>query len=243
MLASMEWVVYTQALVGWLPLLLALRLTEPPAVRLEQTGHLDNMGRICRHLAADSRVLRLTFLTLCVWSLTTFYAVWLIQELWREQGIELVMFGYLWAGLTVLAAVAGRWAHVVEERLGTSGALTLMGVLPALGYLGLDLLGPVGAFAASACFFLARGMGMVILRDALHRRVPGQYRATANSLASFGFRGAFAVTGPWVGYVLDVWGMSATLWLLAGATLAIFGGLVLPLILAARAQHRVPEAV
>jgi hypothetical protein len=76
----------------------------------------------------------------------------------------------------------------------------------------------------------------VILRDALNRRVPAAYRATANSLASFGFRGAFVVTGPWIGYGLDLWGMSTTLWLLAGASLLIFAGLILPLLAAARAQ-------
>jgi MFS family permease len=238
LLLSMDAVIYVQALVGWIPLLLAVRLVEPPAVRLEQSEHLRNMGRICRLVLADSAVLRLTFLALCIWSLTTFYAVWLIQQLWQEQGIDLGLFGYLWAALTVLAAAAGRWAHVIEARLGTSSVLVLIGVLPALGYAGLDLFGPVGAFVASATFFLARGTGMVILRDALNRRVPGQYRATANSLASFGFRGAFALTGPWIGYTLDAWGMSTTLWLLAAATLAIFAGLMLPLLMAARAHQR-----
>jgi MFS family permease len=242
MLASMELVVYAQAAVGWIPLLLAVRLVEPPVARLEQSGHLRNMGLICRHLATHSAVLRLTFLALCIWSLTTFYAVWLIQQLWQEQGISLGLFGYLWAVLTAVSALAGRWAHAAEVRFGTSGVLVLMGILPAFGYLGLDLFGPVGAFLASAAFFLARGMGLVILRDALNRRVPGTYRATANSLASFGFRGAFVVTGPLVGYVLDLWGMSTTLWLLAGATLVIFAGLVLPLVAAARAQGVVPEA-
>lgn len=242
MVASMELVVYVQAAVGWIPLLLAVRLVEPPVARLEQSGHLRNMGRICRHLMSHSLVLRLTFLVLCVWSLTTFYAVWLIQELWQAQGIDLVLFGYLWAGLTAVGALAGRWAHVAEARLGTSSVLVLIGILPALGYLGLDLLGPVGAFIASASFFLARGMGLVILRDALNRRVPGSYRATANSLASFGFRGAFVVTGPLVGHVLDLWGMSTTLWLLAGATLVIFAGLILPLVAAARAQRAMAEA-
>jgi MFS family permease len=241
LLASLELVVYVQALVGWIPLLLAVRLVEPPVVRLEQSGHFRNMAQICRHMVSHSRVLRLTFLALCVWSLTTFYAVWLIQELWQQQGIALELFGYLWAALTAIAAMAGRWAHVAEARLGTSGVLVLIGVLPALGYLGLDLLGPVGAFLASGSFFLARGVGMVVLRDALNRRVPGHYRATANSLASFGFRAAFIVTGPVVGQVLDLWGMSTTLWLLAGATLVIFAGLLLPLLAAARAQRVVPE--
>jgi MFS family permease len=246
LLASMELVVYVQAVVGWLPLLIVLRLVEPPTARLERSatvGHLGHMGRICGHLLRHSRVLRLTFLALCVWSLTTFYAVWLIQQLWQEQGIALTMFGYLWALLTAVSALAGRWAHVLEERLGTSGVLVLMGLLPPAGYLGLDLLGPAGAFVASAGFFLARGVGIVVLRDALNRRVPAEYRATANSLASFGFRGAFALTGPWVGYVLDVWGMSTTLWLLAGSSLVIFAGLILPLLAAARAQVMVGKTV
>jgi MFS family permease len=95
----------------------------------------------------------------------------------------------------------------------------------------------VGAFAAGAAFFVARGVGVVVLRDALNRRVPGHFRGTANSLASFGFRGAFALTGPVVGYVLELWGMSTTLWLLAAASLAIFAGLLLPLMAAARAQR------
>jgi MFS family permease len=242
MLASMEAVVYVQALVGWIPLLLALRLVEPPAKRLEKTGTLHHMTHICRHLMTHSSVLRLTFLALCIWSLTTFYAVWLIQQLWQEQNIDLKWFGYLWAALTALSALAGRWAHVMEARLGTSRVLVLMGLLPAIGYLGLDLFGPVGAFVASATFFLARGIGVVILREALNRRVPSEYRGTANSLASFGFRGAFVITGPWVGYALDLWGMSTTLWLLATASLVIFAGLILPLLAAVRAPA-VPEPV
>ncbi len=241
LLVSMDMVVYAQALVGWVPLLLAVRLVEPPVARLEQAGHFRNMARICRHLMADSAVLRLTFLALSIWSLTTFYAVWLIQELWQQQGIALGLFGYLWAALMGFAALAGRLAHAAEARFGTSAVLVSIGLLPALGYLGLDLLGPAGAFVASASFFVARGLGLVILRDALNRRVPAAFRATANSLASFGFRAAFIVTGPVLGQVLDLWGMSTTLWLLAGATVVIFVGLLLPLLMAARAQQAMPD--
>jgi MFS family permease len=240
---TMDAVVYLQALVGWIPLVLVFRLVEPPTVRLEHATHWENMGRICRYVLDNGHVLRLTFLALCIWSLTTFYAVWLLQQLWQEQGIELATFGYLWAGLTVLSALAGRWAHAIEARLGTSSVLVLMGILPVFGYVGLDLLGPAGAFVASAAFFVARGTGMVVLKDALNRRIPGHYRATVNSLASFGFRGAFAVTGPWIGYALDLWGMSATLWLLAAASFGIFVGLLLPLMAAARAQRTVAGAV
>jgi hypothetical protein len=237
---SMDVVVWIQAAIGWLPLVFALRLVEPPGERLAQTGHLDNLWQVCRYLATHSRVLVLVMLALCVWSLTTFYAVWLLQQVWQTQGIPLSHFGYLWAGLCLVAALAGRWAHVLEERLGPSALLVAIGLAPAFGYVGLDLLGPVGGVLASVSFFAARGIGSVILQDALNRRVPGQYRATANSLASFGFRAAFAVTGPWIGLLLDLWGMSTTLWLLAAATVVIFAGLILPLLLAVRAQRGMP---
>ena len=92
----------------------------------------------------------------------------------------------------------------------------------------------VGGYFASATFMISRGFGLVVLRDALNQRIPSEYRATANSLTSFGFRGAFMLTGPLVGYYLDLWGMRATLYLLAAATLVIFVVLVVPLLLAVR---------
>ena len=238
LLWSMDLAVYVQALIGWLPLVLALKLVEPPVKRLDDTSHADNMLRICRYLFSHSAVLRLTVLALCFWSLTTFYAVWLLQKIWELQGIGLAHFGYLWAFLCLVASVSGRYAHAVEERLGTTGLLLFIGLSPAVGYLGLEVFGMVGAYVASLTFFVSRGLGMVVLRDALNRRVPSEFRATANSLTSFGFRGVFVLTGPLVGYVLDLWGMRVTLLALAAATLVIFVTLILPLLLAARRAAR-----
>ena len=234
LLHSMDLVVIFQAAAGWIPLALALMLVEPPGQRLAGDDHLGNMLEICRALLTRSRLLRLIFLALCIWSLTTFYAVWLIQKIWESQGVELVHFGYLWAGLTVIAALAGRYAHKAEDKLGTTGLLLFIGLSPVIGYLGLEYFGVIGGYVASSAFFISRGFGLVVLRDALNKRVPSEYRATANSLTSFGFRGAFMITGPLVGWYLDLWGMQATLYLLAFATLVIFVVLVLPLLLAAR---------
>jgi MFS family permease len=234
LLHSVDLVIWVQAVVGWIPLVLALLLVEPPGVRLSSDDHLGNMAEICRVLLTRSRLLRLIVLALCIWSLTTFYAVWLLQKIWESHGIELVHFGYLWGGLTVIAALAGRYAHLAEDKLGTTGLLLFIGLAPVAGYLGLELFGMVGGYVASVTFFVSRGFGMVVLRDALNKRIPSEFRATANSLTSFGFRGAFMISGPLVGYYLDLWGMAATLYLLAGATLVIFLVLVLPLLLAVR---------
>jgi len=240
---TMQGAVYVQVVIGWLPLLLALGLKEPPGQRVDSEDHLDNLLSIARHLWSHSVILRLVFAALCIWSLTTFYAVWLLQKLWELQGIELVHFGYLWAALAVVSSLSGRFAHVLEDRLGPHGVLLFMGLAPALGYLGLATLGVVGGLIASTTFFAARGVGLVILRDAFNRRVPSEFRATANSLASFGFRGAFVLTGPLAGYAFDLWGMTTALILLGVVTLVIFVGLIVPLMLAVQAQRAEPAAV
>ena len=233
--ATFEELIYLQVAIGWLPVLLVLRLVEPPGRRLDSESHLANMAQIMSYLMGHSSVLRLVFLALSIWSLTTFYAVWLLQKLWELQGIDLAHFGWLWGGLTLLAALAGRWAHRFEDACGARTVLLFIGLAPALGYAGLELFGVLGGVVASTTFFLARGFGLVILRDALNKRIPSEFRATANSLASFGFRGAFVVTGPIVGYAYDLWGMATTLTMLAIVTLVIFVTLVLPLIAAVQA--------
>ncbi len=238
--ATFEELVYLQVLIGWLPVLLVVRLVEPPGEKLAQESHTANMARILKYLVSHSRVLRLVVLALAVWSLTTFYAVWLVQKLWEIQGIGLAHFGWLWGALTLIAAVAGRWAHRFEDAVGPEVALLFIGLSPALGYIGMQAFGIVGGLIASTTFFLARGFGLVILRDALNKRIPSEFRATANSLASFGFRGAFVLTGPFVGYAFDLWGMDTTLILLVVVTLVIFVTLIVPLILAVRALPGIP---
>ena len=238
---SMDAIAVVQAVCGWLPLLLAFGLVEPPRKRLDTHSHGRNAILILRALVLDNRILRLTFLALSIWSLTTMYAVWLLQSHWRSEGVELAHYGYIWGALTLLSAVAGRYAAALEDRLGTAAMLAFIGIGPVVGYLAMGLAGMVAGVGLSSLFFICRGFGLVILRDALNRRVGSEIRATANSLASLGFRAAFAITAPLVGGALNLWGLDTTLLLLAAASAGIFLTLILPLILAAGRPNAAPE--
>ena len=227
---SYDAAIYVQVTVGWMPFLVALTLHEPPGERLAGESHMQNFGMILRRLLFGESLLRYVFLSLCIWSLTTFYAVWLLQRLWLDQGLQVQNFGYLWGILMLSAAIAGRCAHLVEDQIGTVTLLVIVGLLPVFGYIGLAGFSVKGGLVAAVMFFVARGFGLVVLREALNRRIESRYRATANSLASFGFRGSFVISGPLVGYSLDLWGLQSTLWMLAVASLVIFAVLILPLI-------------
>ena len=234
---SMEAAVYAQVAGGWVAFLLTFGVVEPPGQRLATESHLRNIGTVLRHLLLNGAVLRLTFLAMSVWALTTMFAIWLLQKHWQQLGIGIIHYGYLWAALTFISAVAGRYALSLEDRFGSTAMLTFIGIGPVLGYIGLGTFGAVGGVLISVVFFACRGFGHVVLSDALNKRVPSEFRATANSFASLGFRAAFALTAPLVAGALNLWGMGTTFLLLGGMSLVIFATLVVPLIGAAnRAQ-------
>lgn len=245
LLWSMEAAIYAQVAGGWVAFLLTFSLVEPPGDRLATESHLRNIGSVLRHLLLNGAVLRLTFLAMSVWALTTMFAIWLLQKHWQQLGIDIIHYGYLWGALTFISATAGRYALSLEDRLGSTAMLTFIGVGPVVGYIGLGALGAVGGVLISVVFFACRGFGHVVLSDALNKRVPSEFRATANSFASLGFRAAFALTAPLVAGALNLWGMGTTFLLLGGMSLVIFATLVVPLIGAAnRAQvgNRTAEA-
>ena len=237
LLWSMEAAVYAQVAGGWVAFLLTFGLVEPPVARLARDSHFQNIRTVLRHLLLNGSVLRLTFLALSVWALTTMFAIWLLQKHWQQLGIGMIHFGYLWGVLTFISAVAGRYALSLEDRLGSTVMLLIVGIGPVIGYVGLGALGAVGGVLVSVVFFACRGFGHVVLSDALNKRVSSEFRATANSFANLGFRAAFALTAPLVAGALGLWGMETTFLLLAGMSLLIFATLVVPLIGAAsRAQ-------
>lgn len=237
LLWSMEAAVYAQVAGGWIAFLLTFGLVEPPVARLAKDSHLQNIRTVLRHLLLNGPVLRLTFLALSVWALTTMFAIWLLQKHWQQLGIGIIHFGYLWGVLTFVSAVAGRYALSLEDRLGSTAMLVAVGIGPVLGYIGLGALGAIGGVLVSVVFFACRGFGHVVLSDALNKRVSSEFRATANSFANLGFRAAFTLTAPLVAGALSLWGMETTFLLLAGMSLLIFATLVVPLIGAAsRAQ-------
>ena len=240
LLWSMDWAMYAQVAAAWLAFALTFGLVEPPREQLARDSHAGNLRSVLLHLVVEDRVLRLTFLALCVWPLTTMFAVWLLQKHWQGQGIDVVWFGCLWGALTLVSAAAGKYALQLEDRLGAVTMLLMVGLAPVVGYLGLGTFGAVGGVLVSAVFFACRGFGTVVLRQALNRRVPSRFRATANSFASLGFRGGFALTAPVVGIALDAWGMGTTFVLLAVASLCICLGLLVPLVLAVRSMSHPP---
>ncbi|MEE4298168.1 MAG: hypothetical protein V2J24_01890, partial [Pseudomonadales bacterium] len=242
-LASFEELVVVQMVVGWLPLVFAVFVTEPPVERMSAGSHLDNLGGVLRALLVSDEVLRRTFLVMGIWSLSTFYAVWLLQHHLAREETSLTAFGVAWAVLAVIGAISGRQASWLEEELGAPRLLALVALLPVLGYALFAVLPGSWVLLAAPLFWFARGAGFVVLQGALNARLAGQHRATANSLVGFLFRGVYALTVPLLGWVLRNWSLEEVFLLLASLSLAVWLLLVAPLVRAVRqAPRRAPAS-
>lgn len=207
---SLDWVVWVQAFTGFMPFVLGLALVEPPRPKTT-AGHRKNARHLVSLILFDKPVLCWTVFAISVFGLLAVYIFWIYQKYWELQGIPLGQFGYIWAAFALMVSLSARYAGALEKRLGHKNLLILIAVLPLVGLLGMTFgkgwLGVMFGFAIQA----SRGISMTMFYGALNRRVSGEFRATANSLASLGVRGLFIVTGPILGYVLDRYGMTQTL--------------------------------
>ena len=227
---SFDVVVYANAIIAWVPFVLAFRLVEAPFKRMTEESMVQNFRRILMHLFYHDKLLRLTTLAVTFYGLATFYVVWLIQPYWEDYGVPLALFGVLWAAKNFTVALAAKYCSPLEQRFGPVPVLLVMSALPILGYFGMALDGGIIGLILAFSFYISRGFHQVILTDAFNARVPSEFRATANSLTGFLFRLMFIVSGPLVGYLYEWQGMSTTLAVLGGASVVLFLVLMLPLL-------------
>ena len=196
------------AICSWIPFFITLFLYEPPRQKMEQK-HNENVKYIFEKLFKESKLLRLIMLNIVFSFSGTLFAVWLFQKYWSNLGIPLFYFGLLWALTNFTVSVSSRYAHKLEKWWGSAEVILLVGLLPIAGYFGISFVDHTLGFLVCLLFQLCRGIGQVILKDALNKRVTGDFRATANSISQMGSRIFFTLLGPFLGAYIDKHGLSS----------------------------------
>jgi len=238
---SLDAVVLVQAFTGLMPLLLGVTLLEVPRPT-RGISHRDNARNILELLLFGKPVILWTAFAIAVFGLLALYIFWIYQKYWELQGVPLGYFGYIWAAFALTVSVSARYSSALEQRLGTRRLLCLIAILPLLALVGMAFgagwLGVMFGFAIQ----LSRGISMSLFYEALNRRVPGEFRATVNSLVSLGVRAMFIVTGPVLGYALDNQGMRPTLLGLVAIFTPLLGLVLVPLVIRIRREAHQGEA-
>ena len=238
---SLDAVVMVQAFTGVLPLLLGLTLVEAPRPTRD-ADHRDNARHIVELLLFGRPVVFWTAFAITVFGLLAVYVFWIYQKYWELQQIPLVLYGYIWAAFALTVSLAARYSAALEQRLGTRGVLCVIALLPVLGLLGMALGGGWTGVMFGFAIQVSRGLSMSLFYEALNRRVPGDFRATVNSLVSLAVRAVFIVTGPLLGFALDRYGMTTTLLGLLVVFTPLMGAVLVPLLWRIRREPPEREA-
>jgi MFS family permease len=210
LLGDMKLLILTQALFGFVPLVLGFLLMESPRPTRTQS-HSANTLAIVDMLLRGKPVVLWTALAITAFGLISMYAFWIYQKYWELQGIAVEHYGYIWALFALAVSLGARYASYIESKLGWRRLLIVTAILPIIGFLGMiSTHGWVGVMFGFA-IQLSHGMSLTLFYDALNRRIPGDFRATVNSLVSLAVRSLFIVTGPLLGWSLDTQGMQVTL--------------------------------
>lgn len=228
-LVSLQLPAQVGALVAWAPLVIVLALYDPDDARSAPGRHGENARVVFRALFRQSPFVTRLVLASMLYSTASILAVWSFQMLWIEQGIALAHFGWLWAAQNGVVALAARYAHRADDAFGLGAVIAAVVLLPVAGYLGMGGLAGWAAVAAGLCFPLCRALNSVVLRDALNARLPGELRATANSVLALGMRLLFVLAGPLLGAAIDRVGVARALTAtgVGFALLAVVAGLPL----------------
>ena len=161
--------------------------------------------------------------------------VWLYQPLWQEKEIPLWLFGALWAGLSVPAAIASRFAHAWEKKIGGRIIIFLFPLPVVVGYL---LAAVMPGYAAIGFIYLVpllRGLCMPILSKYVHEETFSDKRATVLSIQSWLFRLSYFILAPVIGWIGESFSLS---WAFVSCGLFSF---ILLMLFIIPAVHRISE--
>jgi len=222
---------WANAILSWIPMLLVLGITEPSRVVEKSKKRSEDLKAVVSTLLVRDAATRLVFLNLVVAGTAGLVMVWTHQKYWQDSGVPLVYFGVLYAAYNLAYGFAGKSAALASARYGRRSLLTAVGVLPVIACVGMAALFGWAGIVLGLLGQISRGLGSVLFLNALNERTTSAFRATVISMAQLGTRAAFALLGPLVGYGIDAWGLPSILSALGILFSIVFLLLLLPLVL------------
>ena len=222
---------WANAILGWIPVLLVLAVAEPPAATDARRKRSESLKEVVTTTLVRDGATRLVFLNVAASGAAGLVMVWTHQKYWQESAVPLAYFGVLYAIYNLLVGLAGRCAGPAAARYGRRPLLAVVGTLPIVACAGMASFVGWGGIALGALMQMSRGVGSVLFMNAVNEKLSSAFRATVISMAQLCTRASFALLGPLVGYGIDAWGLPSVLLALGVLFSITFTCLVLPLIL------------
>jgi MFS family permease len=204
-----------QAFVAFIALPAAITLVEPVRKTLLIKAGMLEIVKIARFALITDRPLRRNILFSAITGTATLTMAWFAQPFFEYTLIDIAWFGILWTTLNLTVAITSYTAHHLEKKLGQRGSVLLIALLIPLGYLALSRFHQTTGLIVLYLFYLVRGYATPVLKDYINRITASHIRATVLSVRNFIIRFFFALVGPFLGWVKDMYTLPQAL-MLAG---------------------------
>ena len=165
-------------------LIASLTLKEPESEwQVERSGSLAILKDGLGEMRGNARLLRLIFLVILTTPFTGMMVTTLVPPFLRSWEITPFLIGLAMSSGNLLAAFTQRWSQRVEHVLGRRWGLTVLTLLPGVGYLLLAVVGhPLLAWLLVAWMYGSNDMRAPLVSAYQNEMITSRSRATVLSL-------------------------------------------------------------
>ena len=209
---------------------ISLTLVEPRRLASKSTDvELEprlGMFAIINEALLLNRVVRQTIFLSAVIAVSTLAAFWLTQPWQAQAGIPIALFGFIYAGLRIAVAFSSLIVPCLTKKLGFNGVVIICIALIGTVYLGVAFVDYAWFVLAFVGFSIARGFAMVIFSERINKLISSDRRSTVLSIESLVSRLCFVPLGPLLGWIADLYSLSAAL-AFSGVLFTLLNGIIL----------------
>ncbi|MEZ4087720.1 MAG: MFS transporter [Candidatus Gracilibacteria bacterium] len=229
-LISLRTPVIAQACVYLLAIPVAFSLKEPAKkVYHIAEGNLKEILNAAKYALIENKEVKWLLLFGAFIGTSTFTVIWFIQPYWKEMNIPLEYFGILWALLQFTTGGFSIIAHKFSKKIRLLHILTFLVILDIAAFIAIGFYQALWGALIFFIFYMVRGIKTPILDDAMNKRIPSHRRATILSIQSLCMRLSFAIIGPFIGWIADVYTMSQAFYMAAAIFLILIGSTLIGL--------------
>ena len=224
---NFRWTLSATAFFIALTIPIAFSMHEPRRhKKIFKKGYTYELYKILKYALVKNKKLR----WLLIYSGLTYgllqAVIWFYQPYFELGGLDIIYFGFVYAAFNIIAATTGKYAHILEGKLGEKFSLALIPLLIAVAYLLMGKFVFIFGFVFAFLHQFTRGFSKVVLADYINKLTKSEIRATVLSGANLLQRLAYALIIPFAGWYADIYTIPQTLTVL-GVTTAAIGAVLL----------------
>jgi len=192
-----------QSFVAFIGFPAAILLVEPACASLGKHKGIKDILKVVKYAIVDDKELRWNILYSSVIGCSTLTMAWFLQPFFKEAGIPVAWFGFIWTALNLSVGMTSAYAYRIEKKLGQIKTSLLIAIGISAGYIfGGFNISMVGLIIILV-FYLVRGVASPVLKEYVNRLTGSDARATVLSIRNFVIRLIFAFIAPLLGIMTD----------------------------------------